>query len=285
MDFLFPILSAVFQGASVTLDKVILSMRRFNYQLYLAGGFPIYFLATLVIFLLFGQPPRVQDFEGTYGLLLAGVILITTVTNLLYYRAVEDDGLGEIEMAELLKDIPTVLFAGILFVDERMPVVLVAAAVATLAMAWSHWDHHRFRMRRRTAHFLFWMLLTQPLLAAAAKHLLVVWHPVSFEFVRTAGATLLLVPWFCRGVSRRFPKGVIGYLILTNVLSAIGWMLYFTSYKASGVVYTVLIFTLQPFLVYMVSMLFLKERFRWKRFVGFVIVLLCVGVVQLVHGG
>jgi len=285
MDFLFPILAAVFQGASVTLDKAILMMKRVSYRTYIVAGFPIIFIVTLAIFLILRPPMHLQDFEGMTGLALAAAILIAAGTNFFFYRAMGNDGLCELQTADLLKDIPTIILVSILFMDERRPVVLIAAATATLAVVWSHWEHHKLKVKGKTLHFLLWVLLMQPVQSVAEKYLLVAWNPVSYEFIRIVGITLLLVPWFFKGTSKRIPKKVIAPLILTSLFSAVAWMLYYTSYKTSGVVYTVLLFALQPFLVYMASMLFLKERFHWKRTVGFVIVLMCVVIAQATYGG
>ena len=280
MNFILPALSAALQGASVTLDKAILLKRRMDERSYITRGFPLYFLFTLAVFLVLRPPIHIQDLKGMMGLFMILTIVITSGTNVLFYRAMKGDVLSEIQTVELLKDLPTILLVSLLFTDERRPIVLAAAVIATLTVVWSHWKHHHFSVKGATAVFLAWMLVTKPLQAVMAKELLVVWHPVSLEFIRTAGLTLILVPLFWKG-AKRVPRNVYGPLILTNALSALGWVLYYMSFKASGVIYTVLLFSLQPFLVYTASMMFLKEKFHWKKCVGFIVVLICVAIAQL----
>ncbi len=50
MSFLFPIVAAVLQAASFTLDKIILSIRRVNFKTYAGASFPLVFLAILKLY-------------------------------------------------------------------------------------------------------------------------------------------------------------------------------------------------------------------------------------------
>ena len=45
MTFLFPILAAILQAGSLTLDKVVLSIRRVNFKTYTGVSFPLIFLS------------------------------------------------------------------------------------------------------------------------------------------------------------------------------------------------------------------------------------------------
>ena len=55
------------------------------------------------------------------------------VLSITYYRALDDDGLGEVQTLDLLHYIPVVLVS-FLFSDERNMVVVAAALVATGAV-------------------------------------------------------------------------------------------------------------------------------------------------------
>jgi len=71
------------------------------------------------------------------------------------------------------------------------------------------------------------------------------------------------------------------FLIITNLLTTIAWILYYFSYQISGIIYTVLIFSLQPLLVYAASLIFLKEKFHWKKFAAFMITLAAIIISQI----
>jgi drug/metabolite transporter (DMT)-like permease len=70
-------------------------------------------------------------------------------------------------------------------------------------------------------------------------------------------------------------------LLLTNILTSIAWVLYYYSYQVSGIIYTVLIFSLQPLLVYLAGLIFFKEKFNYKKFISFAIILIAIIIAQL----
>jgi EamA domain-containing membrane protein RarD len=68
---------------------------------------------------------------------------------------------------------------------------------------------------------------------------------------------------------------------LTNILTSLAWILFFYSVQTSGVIYTVLIFLLQPLLVYLAAVLLLKERPTLKKTIAFAVVLAAIAVADL----
>jgi len=119
MNFLFPILAAILQAGSFTLDKVVLSIRRVNFKTYTGVSFPLIFLITLVIFFIFRPPLSLDLLAGNLRWLLLISVGMTIVTNLIFYRALDDDKLGEIQTLDLLHSIPIIIFASVFFADER----------------------------------------------------------------------------------------------------------------------------------------------------------------------
>ena len=202
MNLLLPVVAAVLQAASFTLDKVVLSIQRLSFQAYVSVSFPLVFLFTAVIFL-FIQPTITADYFSPT--LLALVLLATALTlvyNLFFYRALSADTLAEIQTLDILPTFPIILFTGLLFPDERNPSVLIAALIAAAAVIWSHWEKHHFVIARRTKSYLLWSLLAAPVGAAAAKIVLQTWDPLTLELVHTLLLAVVLGPLF-----RRFVQG------------------------------------------------------------------------------
>ncbi len=81
--------------------------------------------------------------------------------------------------------------------------------------------------------------------------------------------------------AHRLPAQAIRLSFLPAALSAIAVTLYFYSFQRLGIVYTVLLFSIQPLLVYMAAVLFLKEQFHRKKAVAFVIVLGAITAAQI----
>ena len=280
MSAFLPLLAAVLQASSVTLDKAILRMRRVDFREYTGVSFPLIFFITLAAFFIMRPPFPATLLGGPLGLLILASAAMTVVTNIAYYRALDHDRLQEMETLGLLVAIPTVIGSGLLFADERNPAVLIPALIAAGAIVWAHWERHHFVIARRTLPFLLWALAAGPLQAAILKILLTSWHPISLELVRSA-ITAAVFGILFRNAARSVSFRAFWFLLATNVLSAVAWFLFYFSYQRSGVVYTVLLFSLQPLLVYLGTVVFLREKLQWKKFAAFQIVLGSIIVAEL----
>lgn len=282
MNALLPILAAFLQAGSFTLDKAVLSLKHVTYKTYTGISFPLMFLITLVIFVIFRPPLTLALFSGSLLWLLIGSSFITILSNLIFYRALDDDHLGEIQTIQLLQVIPIILFSSLIFADERNFYVLVPALVASLAVIWSHWGKHRFVIRKKTLAFLIWSLFAVPIGAVIVKILLESWNPITLELIRSGMVACVLGPLFFRKNTKCSLKA-FSFLLLTNVFTSIAWILYYFSYQRSGIIYTVLLFSIQPLLVYFASVFFLKERPQFKKIFAFAIVLLSIVVAQILR--
>lgn len=281
MNFFLPIAAAVLQAASSTIDKIALSLRGVNYQVYMSANFPLFTLFLLVMFA-FIRPPIGAELFNEHSLLLAILLaLIILAANLLYYRALQEDHLSELQTIDLLRSIPVILYSGLIFSDERNPYLIFLALIVTAVIVWSHWEKHHFRIAKHTTPYLIWTLTIAPLDVLVTKELLQTWHPMLVITLVNGIATLMLAPFLWQYAKKVTLHAFWLFTILSG-LSAVAFTFYLISLQVSGIVYTVLLFSLQPLLVYLASVLFLKERPQWKKSVAFVIVLLCIAVAQII---
>lgn len=277
--FLFPIIAAVLQATSFTLDKVILSLRHIDFRTYTSISFPFTFLVTLTVFLIF-RPPFDSDLLWGYpGFLLFISVAGSFITNILFYRALDRDKLGEIEILDLLRAIPVIVFSSVIFTDERQSAILFPALVASTAVIWSHWEQHHFKIARATLPFFLWSLAIAPVSAVIAKILLQIWNPISLQLVMNGILAALFILLFRKHMMNANPKA-LRFLLITNILTTTAWILFYFGYQKLGIIHTLLLFSLQPFLVYLTSIFILKERPSWKRNTAFVIVLISIGVAE-----
>lgn len=281
MNFLFPILAAILQASSFTLDKVILSFRRVGYKTYVGVSFPLVFAVTLVVFLIFRPPLSLELFSGNIGWFILLSIILSIANNLFFYRALDDDNLGEIQTLDLLRVVPVIIVSGIIFTDERNLFIIIPALVASLAIIWSHWEHHHFKIAKKTLPFLLWALAMAPIGAALSKVILTTWNPISLELVRSGAMALILGALFYKQIERVTSK-VFYYLVATNILTSIAWIMFYFSYQRLGIIYTVLIFSVQPLLVYFASVFLLKEKVQPKKAIAFAIVLISIVSAQII---
>jgi len=280
MPLLYPVAAAVLQSVSFTLDKVTLSIKKVSYRMYNGISFPLMFLFTLILFFIFKAPLSLELFKGWLLVLLILSTVAIIITNIVFYRALKSDKLSEMETISLLNTIPLVIFTSIFFKDERNWVVVSLALVAVLVLVWSHWKRHHFSIARKTLPFLIWTLAISPFRGIIAKILLESWNPISLQLVENFFISLIFIPWFYRDIKKVPMRGFL-FLMVTNILTTVAWILYYFSYQVSGVVYTVLIFSIQPLLVYFACVFFLKEKLEWKKAVAFGVILITIIVAQV----
>lgn len=190
------------------------------------------------------------------------------------------DRLGEIETLGLLSAIPVIILSSVIFTDERNFFVLIPALLASLAIVWSHWERHHFQIAKKTSPFLIWTLLAAPAGAVISKVLLAAWNPISLRLVTDGVIAVILGPLFYKQERNISPRA-FNLLVLTNILTSIAWILFYFSYQRSGIVYTTLIFSLQPLLVYFAALFFLRESFHYKKFAAFLVVLASIVIAQI----
>ena len=238
------------------------------------------FIFNLIIFFIFKPRISAESWTGFFLLLLFISILLSLITNVIFYRALKSESLAEMEVISLLNRVPVILFASLFFPEERNYLVILLAFISAFSLIWSHWERHHFHLAKRTWPFLIWTLTISPFGAILSKELLEVWNPISLQLISNGVLALIFVIAFHKNI-KTTPKKAIPLLLLTNLLTTIAWILFFFSYQKSGIIYTALIFSLQPVLVYLVSVFFLKEKHNWKKTIGFLIIIAAISASQI----
>jgi len=280
MSLILPISAAILQAASLTIDKIALLMKKVTYKTHIGISFPLVFLFTLIIFLIFKPPLTAELFSEKYLWLLILSIILIIGTNIIFYRALKSDLLSEIQTISLITDIPLIIFAAFIFTNERNILIILLALIAVGSIIWSHWEKGHFKIAKKTLPFLLWAVIVAPFSGIISKILLEIWNPISLELVRSGAIAFIFIIIFFKSI-RSIPKKALPLLLLTNFLTTIAWILYFFSFKILGITQTVLIFSLHPLLVYFSSVYFLKEEFHWKKFAAFIIILVAIFTGQI----
>lgn len=283
MGIFAPLIAAVLQATSYTFDKAALNVRRIDWKTYTSVSFPLLMLFD-ALFLFIVRPNIVWSSLGGLPVIFVAVTIVAGfITNALYYRALDDEDLHELQTWGVFIAIPTLIITSVLFTDERNLVVLIPALVATAAVTWSHLGKgHGLAIRPKTVAFIGWMVVATPAMAGMSKVILVTWNPILLELVRDT--SLALVFWLAvsKGVSHVNRKAW-SYLLATNMCSSAAWILYYYGYQQLGIVHTMLLFSLAPVLTYTFSLVFLREKFLPRRIVAFVIVLASIAAAQLLR--
>src|SRR3989344_1111091 len=281
MPLIYPIAAAVLQAASQTIDKLTLNIRRVTYKTYDVISFPLIFIFNLIIFLIFKPELSFSQFSYFIIALLLVSIFIGIITNIIYYRALKKDKLSEMQTIGLLSRVPLIIFAGIFFIEERNYLTMILASLAALSLVWSHWEKHHFHVAKQTWPFLIWTLAVAPFTGIIAKKLLETFNPISLQLMVSGAEALIFISLFHASI-KSTPKKAIPFLLATNLLTTIAWILYFFSFQISGIVFTVMIFSLQPLLVYFASIIYLKEKPHKKKIIAFIIILAAIALSQAI---
>lgn len=280
MSFILPAIAAVLQAGSVTIDKVTLKIKNFNYKNYTVISFPLIFIFTLIIFALFKPPLNFSLFQGIYLYLIIASIILGIATNIIFYKVLKSQQLGEIQTIGMLSRIPLIIFAGVFFIEERNYLTMSLAILSALSLVWAHWEKHHFHIAKKIWPFLLWTLFVSPFGGIISKKLLELWNPISLHLITSGFEAIFFIAIFSSSI-KKTPIKSIPYLLVTNVLTTIAWILYFFSYQSQGIVFTVLVFSLQPILVYLASLIVLKEKHHWKKTLSFIIILIAISLSQV----
>lgn len=274
-----PLIAAVLQAGSATIDKLALNLRQISYKTYTAISYPLLFFFDVIAWFIFRPRWDVRLFTGHIGVLLFVSIAVSILINVLYYRALKKDRLSELNTFGMMAQIPVIIILAWLYHNERAWSHVIPALVAAGTLVWAHWERHKIRIAPDTLPFLLVMLVSAPLLAVMSKEILTVWNPISMELVRDGVIALILIPLFHSSL-HHIPRHGWFLLLTTNLLSSAAWILFFLGYKHLGVVYTGLLFSLSPLLVYLSSLFLLKERFEPKKLVAFIVVLSSIVIAE-----
>lgn len=271
--FTLLITAAILQAGSFALDKAILNLRKVDYRRYTLLSFPLIAILTGIGWCIIRPgTPLAALTTGIMPWILLGTALAQIISNILFYRALQNDTLNEIQLWSMFQRVPIIIVAGFLFADERNWFVLTLAIIAALAVVWSHTNHHRLVIRKRTAPYILWILLWAPIGAALSKIILRSLDPVTMELARSIPIALVFLLLY-HSAARPIGARSWIYLLVTNLLTTTAWLLYYYGYQQLGIVRTILVFSIQPLLVYLGSLVLFRERFIVKRFIGFVVVL------------
>lgn len=209
-----------------------------------------------------------------YLLLAIAMAALAANYNLLYYYTLKREQVSRIEPFLLFNPLVTITIASLIYADERVWQIYLAAGLAGALLLWSRWQRSGFQWG-----LAMWAMVGFAILygieVAIIRQLLTVYSPVALYLVRSV-VTILFLWVLERG---RFPsitwRQALYLLALAGSAVLVAGLVY-TSYHLRGVGQTVVVLILSPVLVYLLSAAVLKEKLLSRDIVA------SVGVVALV---
>ena len=213
------------------------------------------------------------------SVMMLGIVALAVVGNLLYYWGLEHEKISEIEPFLLFTPLVTILIASAFYANERIWPVYVTAVIASIVLGWAHLKRKHLAFRLGLVVILVYALVNG-FEVVITRHLLDIYNPFTLYLLRSTGILVLLslvaAPKFGWLKLHHFAMmGILGALAVGSVVAT------YAAFQLRGVSETIFVFTLGPVLVYLLSVVFLKERWQRKNIIASVIILALVAWVSL----
>src|SRR3990172_5519876 len=272
-----PILAAIILSTETLLDKKILTGYNVSYRDFVGIGMFFVWIFILPMSLFLGQI-KPEALSMTYIGYLIIVSILAVLYNLIYFRSLQHEHVVDILPFVLITPLVTIVFASI-FAGEHNSKILILGFLASTILILTHIERKHLIFNRYLAALIIYSILFATE-AIFIKKLLVVYSPIALYAARVSITAFLMGIAVKPRFERISPKPLT-MLLLVAFLASIRYPLIYFSFKAVGIIFTVLILTLEPVLTYILSVLFLKEELKWKNAFGVLVILAIVIYAQL----
>lgn len=270
MIWFFPLAAAFATAAGLVYDKVILSRFKLDYRVFTVFLFFFLFLVTIPVALWWGRADA-AIFQPVYLIMLFWVVSLAVIWNLLLYHAVAKEKLIEIELIFMTTPLVIVLLAFLFLPAERDLRIFLPAILATLALLWAHLKKHHLDFSKQQKGLLVAIILIG-LETILVKKLLAVYSPPLLYLARS-GLIFLVLLLFLRAPKWKIKTRAAGGIFRVAIVGMAQMILTYFGYQLAGVSLTTLVLVLAPVLIYLFSVVFLKEKLTPKHIVSFAIIL------------
>jgi len=271
---LYPFLAVIFDAITLIATKrVFVKFKDLDYKSFAWWLFfwIIIVGAALAPWLVSVSPVAAQPY---YLWLLLALVFLAANYNLLYYFGLEYEKVCEIEPFLLFNPLVAIVIASLFYADERSWHVYVAAVIASLALAWSHVDHRHLKLSPPLLAIVGFSLL-HGLEAVVIKQLLVAYSPLALYLVRCV-MTVLFLGIVAKGKVGRIRWREFPYFLLIALGAVATSVFVYSAYRTVGISLTMGALFLSPILVYLLSVVYLREKLNWKNLVSSLVI---IGVV------
>lgn len=242
------------------------------------------FLAAVVImlpFIYFFFEIDSSAFRPLNLLFLAGIVAFSILANVFALYSLKWEKLTNLEPVRLLEPLFVVLLAFAVFKSERNPEIIIPSIIAALALVFSHVRKHHLDFNKfilagigGSLFYAVELILTRIILPY--------YNPISLYFVRCVIIAVVSFIIFRPNLAGEFSKKEKWMVFIIAFFWVVFRVATYYGYLYLGVVSTTLVLMLGPLVIYILAVIFLKERLRWRNIAASIIILGCVVYVNLV---
>lgn len=257
-EYMLLLLAIIGDAGNLLLDKYNFLRNKVSPQQYNVG---------LFLFLTLFSALSLFWFYGENNLAMAGwwwmlaVIVVATVWNIGYAKALSHENLEEFESFILFTPLITTLFAWV-FLAERNEKVLFASVIASLAFIFAHLKKNHFILHK-SQKYLAGVVILMSFESIIIKQALVYFSPAVLYTLRTLIVLIIFLVIYRKFVKTIPPKSW-SIFALSGAFGALYKITQFAGFNNYGVIYTTLVLMLAPFVILIFDKLWLKEKLHWR---------------------
>lgn len=268
-------------AGTVLVDKYILSKRKIPQSVYIPVLFMMLCLITGIVMTVAGIPIFIKfDLSPIYVVAFIAMISLALAWNIYYYQAIAKETVQEFDLIMALKPLFTVLLAWVFFQTERSMVVFGLSILASIAVAYAHYRHHKFYIDKYIQHLILAVIL-MALEALLIRVLLEAFTPFGIYFLRTL-FIFAAMHFIYRPDYKKIVKNDYNSIFVAALFGIMLMVASYYGYKSQGVVMTTLVMLLGPFIVEIYSVCVLKEKTNLQKILSFSAVMICVTLAEII---
>jgi drug/metabolite transporter (DMT)-like permease len=270
---MFPIIAALSQVGGILVDKITLTRKQVELRVFIPLLFLFLVLTTGILYPFLGKV-NTDFLKPSFLLLFLAMMICAVIWNIFYYRGVQQEKIHDYELIIMFQPLLTILLATLFLKGERNIHIIIASLLAAIFLIIAHIKRKHLDLTLG-AWNLIGAVVFMSVELIIIDQLLKVYSPVALYFLRT-GILFIFFYIYYRPKVNKVANANLWLIFATAALGTIQMVTKFYGFEVYGVVYTSLVLILSPVLVYVLSNIFLHERFKARTIISFVVILLCI---------
>jgi drug/metabolite transporter (DMT)-like permease len=276
----FPIVASLAKAGGIMVDKFLLSLRAITVSKFVVWLFIFLTIFTLP-FLFIDSSISLEALSVRNISLFFLMVGLAGFWNILYYKSIQSETVQEFEPILMLSPLVVILITPLFFPDEVSRVVFYIAIVAGASLALSHLEKSHLKFSKDSLGLVL-AIVVMSFETIVIRELLFFFSPAALYFFRCLFLVLVFLVVFKDKLllANRFDYFGVG---LSAILGVAQMLAIFYGYQNIGLVFTTLVISIAPVLVYLYCFIVLKEKFRLRKVIGGVVILACVILAYLLN--
>ncbi|MEK7170747.1 MAG: DMT family transporter [Patescibacteria group bacterium] len=273
------LIAALGNASGLIIDKVALTRRQVPLRIFIPVVFTFLFAFTIIFTPLFGFADWQTALLPNNLFLTLLMIVIAISWNVLTYQSLQRESVHQHEVILMTGPIVTILLAALFFQEEFNLTIFALGLIASLAMLIARTERHHFKISK-IAYNLFLAVVLMSIENIIIRELLYSYSPISLYAIRTFFLAGFFWLYYRPKLSevRGSPLWLLG---ASGAVGAVSMIARFYAFGSFGVIFTTLISTLAPIIVFVGSWEILHERIRLRVIVASLVILVCVAVATV----